>query len=34
VHLADLRDLFVILGVFDAVAIAGGLAMFGALVED
>jgi heme exporter protein B len=33
-RLGELRDLFVILGVFDAIAIAGGLAMFGALVED
>ncbi len=30
----ELRDWFVLLGVFDLVAIAGGLAMFGALVED
>jgi heme exporter protein B len=34
IHFADLRDLFLLLAVFDAVAIAGGLAMFGALVED
>jgi heme exporter protein B len=34
VDLADLRDWFVLLGVFDAVAIGGGLSMFGALVED
>ena len=30
----ELRDWFVLLGIFDLVAIAGGLAMFGALVED
>ncbi len=30
----DLRDLFVILAVFDGVAVAGGLTLFGALVED
>ncbi len=34
VDFAELRDWFVLLGVFDLVAIAGGLAMFGALVED
>ena len=34
VDLAELRDWFFLLGVFDAVAIAGGMAMFGALVED
>jgi len=33
-HVGDIRDLLLILAVFDAVAIAGGLAMFGALVED
>jgi heme exporter protein B len=31
---AALRGWFVLLGIFDLVAIAGGLAMFGALVED
>jgi heme exporter protein B len=30
----DLRDLFVLVGIYDLVAIAGALAMFGALVED
>jgi heme exporter protein B len=34
IDFADLRDWFVLLGIFDLVAIAGGLAMFGALVED
>jgi heme exporter protein B len=34
VDMADLRDWFVLLGVFDVVAIAGGVAMFGVLVED
>ena len=34
VDFGELRDWFVLLGVFDLVAIAGGLAMFGALVED
>jgi heme exporter protein B len=34
VDLADLRDLFVLIGVYDLVAIAGGIAMFGTLVED
>jgi heme exporter protein B len=34
IDFAELRDWFVLLGVFDLVAIAGGLAMFGALVED
>jgi heme exporter protein B len=34
VDIAELRDWLVLLGVFDVVAIAGGLAMFGALVED
>ena len=33
-HIGDLRDLLLILAVFDAVAVAGGFAMFGALVED
>lgn len=34
VDLAEVRDWLVLLGIFDAVAIAGGAAMFGALVED
>ena len=34
VDLAELRDWFFLLGIFDLVAIAGGMAMFGALVED
>ena len=34
VDFLELRDWFVLLGVFDLVAIAGGLAMFGALVDD
>ncbi len=34
VDLAELQDWLVLLGVFDLVAIAGGMAMFGALVED
>jgi heme exporter protein B len=34
IDFAELRDWFVLLGVFDLVAIGGGLAMFGALVED
>jgi heme exporter protein B len=32
--LADLRDYFLLLGVFDVVSVAAGLALFGALVED
>ena len=32
--MSELRSFFVILAVFDAIAIAGGLGMFGALVED
>jgi heme exporter protein B len=34
VDMGEVGDWLVLLGVFDAVAIAGGLAMFGALVED
>jgi heme exporter protein B len=34
IDLVELRGWFILLGVFDLVAIAGGLAMFGALVED
>jgi heme exporter protein B len=34
VDMGEVADWLVLLGVFDAVAIAGGLAMFGALVED
>jgi heme exporter protein B len=34
VDVAEVRDWLVLLGIFDAVAIAGGAAMFGALVED
>ena len=34
IALADLRDYYVLLGVFDAVAILGGVALFGALVDD
>ena len=34
VDLAEVRDWLVLLGVFDVVAIAGGVTMFGALVED
>jgi heme exporter protein B len=34
VDMAEVGDWLVLLGVFDAVAIAGGLAMFGALVEE
>ena len=30
----DLRDYFVLLGVFDIVALLGGLGMFGALVDE
>jgi heme exporter protein B len=33
-QMGDIRDLLVILLIFDVVAVAGGLAMFGALVED
>jgi heme exporter protein B len=31
---ADLRSYFVLLGIFDAVAVLGGVAMFGALLDD
>jgi heme exporter protein B len=34
IDFADLRDWYFLLGLFDTVAIAGGMAMFGALVED
>jgi heme exporter protein B len=34
IDFADLRDWYFLLGLFDLVAIAGGMAMFGALVED
>ncbi len=34
VDFSEVRDWLVLLGIFDAVAIAGGLAMFGALVDD
>jgi|HubBroStandDraft_6_1064221.scaffolds.fasta_scaffold57716_2 heme exporter protein B len=34
VDVAEVRDWLVLLGIFDVVAIAGGAAMFGALVED
>jgi hypothetical protein len=34
VDVPAIRDLLLLLGVFDAVAIVGGLGMFGALVED
>jgi heme exporter protein B len=34
VDFAEIRDWLVLLGVFDAVAIAGGASMFGALMED
>ena len=34
IDFVELRGWFILLGVFDLVAIAGGLAMFGALVED
>jgi heme exporter protein B len=30
----DLRDYLLLLGVFDFVAIAGGLGLFGALIDD
>jgi hypothetical protein len=32
--LAEVRDQLVLLGIFDVVAIVGGMAMFGALVDD
>jgi heme exporter protein B len=31
---AELRDYYLLLGVFDAVAILGGIALFGALIEE
>jgi heme exporter protein B len=34
VTLADLRDYLVLLGVFDFIFVVGGVAMFGALIED
>jgi heme exporter protein B len=34
VTFGELRDYFVLLGVFDAVALLGGVSLFGALVED
>jgi heme exporter protein B len=34
VDLAELRDWLLLLGIFDAIALVGGGAMFGALVED
>ncbi len=34
VGMGEVRDYLLLLGVFDLVAIAGGMAMFGALVED
>jgi heme exporter protein B len=34
VQMGEVADWLLLLGVFDAVAIAGGLAMFGALLED
>jgi heme exporter protein B len=34
VDIGEVRDWLVLLGVFDFVAIAGGIAMFGALVEE
>jgi heme exporter protein B len=34
VEIGEVRDWLVLLGVFDTVAIAGGVAMFGALIED
>jgi heme exporter protein B len=33
-QLAEVRDYLVLLGVFDGLAVAGGLALFGALVDD
>jgi len=32
--MGEVRDWLLLLAVFDGVAIAGGLAMFGALVDD
>jgi heme exporter protein B len=34
VDMAEVRDWLVLLGVFDAVAVVGGMAMFGSLIED
>ena len=34
VDIVELRDWLVLLGIFDLLAVAGGMAMFGALVED
>jgi heme exporter protein B len=34
VHVSEVSGWLLLLGVFDAVAIAGGMAMFGALMED
>jgi heme exporter protein B len=34
VAFVELRDYFILLGVFDAVAVLGGVALFGALVDD
>jgi heme exporter protein B len=34
VDVAEVRDYLLLLGVFDAVAVAGGMAMFGALLEE
>jgi heme exporter protein B len=34
VDMAEVRDWLVLLGVFDAVAVIGGMAMFGALIEE
>ena len=34
VDFGEVRDWLVLLGIFDLVAVAGGLAMFGALVEE
>jgi heme exporter protein B len=33
-ELGELRDYFVILGMFDFIALAGGLGLFGALIDD
>jgi heme exporter protein B len=34
VNLLEVRDWLVLLGVFDAIAVVGGVSMFGALVEE
>jgi hypothetical protein len=34
VDMSEVGDWLLLLGVFDAVAVGGGLAMFGALIED